>query len=359
MGVSAKMVVILCIFLFLGMVLSGVITQPKSSIEVWNINESSFPDNSSQKERLTFLINYAILAPSSHNTQPWIFNVSDDEIQVYADRSKWLSVADADKREMYLSLGCALENLIISAEHFGYNCTLSYFPGEEDNVAAVSFQAATRKPSHSPLFHAITARKTNRNPYELLAISREDLEALSRYSSDPDAAVYLSDSSEAKNEFLDLVVEANGVLYSDINYKSELGRWLGLGVMGPTGFEAKLAQMAVAFLDVGPEETQKDADLINSTPYIGFICTAKNDSISSLKAGRALERFWLAATSLGISLQPMSQPLEVPQIKAKLAALLPADSEMSVVQQTFRLGYARAEAEHSNRRPLDEVLRDR
>jgi nitroreductase len=341
------------------MVLSGVIMQPRSSMDVWNIDEGGFPANSSSKERLTFLINYAILAPSSHNTQPWIFNVSDDEILVYADQSKWLSVADADKREMYLSLGAALENLIISAEHFGYNCTLSYFPGEEDLVAAVSFQAATRQPSKSPLFHAITARKTNRNAYELRAISGEDLEALSRYCFDPDVAVYLSDSSEAKNEFLDLVVEANGVLYSDINYKSELGRYLGLGVMGPTGFEAKLAQMAVVFLDVRAEQAKKDADLINSTPYIGFICTDKNDSISTLNAGRVLERFWLAATSLGISLQPMSQPLEVPQIKSKLAVLLPAGSEKRVVQQTFRLGYARAEAERSNRRPLDDVLRER
>ena len=51
--------------------------------------------------------------------------------------------------------------------------------------------------------------------------------------------------------------------------------------------------------------------LINSTPYLGFISTANNDSISSLKAGRVLERFWLAATALGISLHPMSQALEV------------------------------------------------
>lgn len=359
MGSSATKVALLCIFLFLGMVLSGVIMQPESSLDVWNINESSFPANSSQKDKLTFLLGYAILAPSSHNSQPWSFNVSDGEIEIYADRSRWLSVADPDRREMYLSLGAALENLMIAGEHFGYNCTVSYFPGEENLVAAVSFEPGSLQPSDSTLFDAITARKTNRHPYELRAIPIEDLQALSGFASDPDVSVYISNSSAAKREFLDMVAEADDILYSDINYKSELGRWLGMGVMGPTGLEAKLAQMAVVFLDVGPEETAKDIERINSTPYIGFICTEANDSISSLKAGRAFERFWLAAGTFGISLHPMSQPLEVPLIKAELAGLLPANSDKRIVQQTFRLGYARAEAERSNRRPLEDSLRDR
>src|SRR5512137_2483946 len=118
MGVSAKKVVLLCLFLFLGMVLAGVIMQPKSSLEVWNLSKSDFPNSSRPEEMLVHLLKYAILAPSSHNTQPWMFNVSDDKILVFADQSRWLSVADPDRREMYISLGAAIENLIISAEHF-------------------------------------------------------------------------------------------------------------------------------------------------------------------------------------------------------------------------------------------------
>ena len=125
---------------------------------------------------------------------------------------------------------------------------------------------------------------------------------------------------------------------------------------GPRALQAKIAQLAVVFLDMGPQQTKKDAELINSTPYLGFISTANNDSISSLKAGRTLERFWLAATALGISLHPMSQALEVQQTKANLTGLLPAGSGMMQVQQAFRLGYAKPATEHSTRRPLQEVL---
>ena len=356
MAVSTTKVVVISIFLILGMVLAGVLMQPEASLQAWNVKESDFPNNSSSQEKLTFLLNYAILAPSSHNSQPWKFNVTKDEILVFADKSRSLQVADADQRELYLSLGCALENLIIAADYFGYSCSVAYFPGKEDLVAKVVLQPEANPSGDPRLFSAILSRQTNRNPYEPRAISEADLDTIKSISSDPDAAIFLANDSALKKSFLDLVVRANRIQYSNAGYKSELGHWLGQGVMGPTGIKAKIAQLAVVFLDMGPQQTEKDAELINSTPYIGFVITANNDSISSLKAGRAMERFWLAATALGISLHPMSQALEVAQTKTELAGLLPAKSGMPQVQQTFRLGYAKPATERSTRRPLEEVL---
>ncbi len=358
MAVSTTNVVVISIFLILGMVLADVLIQPEASLQAWDVKESDFPANDSREEKLAFLLNYAILAPSSHNSQPWKFNVTNDSILIFADKSRWLQVADANRREQFISIGCALENLVIAAEHFGYNCSVSYFPGPEDLVATVSLLANSTAPSNSRLFYAITSRQTNRNPFEPQTISKADLEIIRSFCTDPDVGIFITDDSAVRRSFLDLVVQANGILYSDVNYKSELGRWLGQGVMGPTGLQAKMAQIAVVFLDMGPEQTEKDALLINSTPYLGFISTANNDSISSVKAGRTLERFWLCATTLGISLHPMSQALETAETKANLTGILPAQSEMMQVQQAFRLGYAKSATGHSTRRPLHEVLID-
>lgn len=356
MTVSTTKVVVISIFLILGMVLAGVLMQPEASPDAWNIKESDFPGNSSSDEKLSFLLNYAILAPSSHNSQPWKFNVTNDSILIFADKSRRLQVADADQRELYISIGCALENLIIAADHFGYNCSVAYFPGEEGLAARVALLPAAT-PSEDPrLFPAMLSRQTNRNPYELRSIPEADLEKVRSLCSDADVDIFITSDSGVKKSFRDFVVQANGIQYSDANFKSELGHWLGQGVMGPTGINAKMAQMAVVFLDMGPEQSKKDSELINSTTYLGFISTSNNDSISALKAGRALERFWLAATALGIRLHPMSQALEVAQTKANLTALLPAQSERRQVQQVFRLGYARPATEHSTRRPLQEVL---
>lgn len=356
MAVSTTKVVVISIFLIAGMVLAGVLMQPEASLDAWNIKESDFPANGSAEEKLTFLLNYAVLAPSSHNSQPWKFNVTNDRILVFADKSRRLQVADPDQRELYISLGCALENLIVAADHFGYNSTVAYFSGGEDLVAEVVLQQAANSSGDPRLFSAILSRQTNRNPYEPRAISEIDLETIKSLSSDADVSIFITSDPGVKKGFQDLVVQANGIQYSDAKFKSELGHWLGLGVMGPTGVQAKMAQLAVVFLDVGPEQSKKDAELINSTPYLGFLSTAKNDSISSLKAGRVLERFWLTASALGVSMHPMSQALEVGETKANLTKLLPAESGMMQVQQAFRLGYAKPGGAHSTRRPLQEVL---
>jgi nitroreductase len=356
MAVSTTKVVVISIFLIIGMVLAGVLMQPEASSEAWNIKESDYPINGSAEEKLTFLLNYAILAPSSHNSQPWKYSVSNDSILVFADRSRQLMVADADQRELYISLGAALENLIVAADHFGYSSSIDFLPGDEDLAAKVVLQPAANSSGDPRLFSAILSRQTNRNPHQPQAISQADLETIKSLSSDANVNIFITSDSAIKKSFLDLVVAADGIQYSDANFKSELGHWLGQGVMGPTGLQAKVAQMAVVFLDMGPQQSKTDAELINSTPYLGFISTSNNDSISSLKAGIVLERLWLAATALGISLHPMSQTLEVAQTKANLTHILPAQWETMQVQQAFRLGYAKPATVHSPRRPLQEVL---
>ena len=65
----------------------------------WQINEQDFPRDGDSTKKLQFLLCYAILAPSSHNTQPWKFSFSEDEIQVFIDRTRWLKIADTDQRE--------------------------------------------------------------------------------------------------------------------------------------------------------------------------------------------------------------------------------------------------------------------
>ncbi len=358
MGVSTTKVVIISIFLIIGMFLPGLVMQPKASFEAWDVKESDFPANASSEEKLTFLLRYAILAPSTYNTQPWKFNVSDGEIRIYADESRWLHVVDEDKRELYISLGCSLENLIVAADHFGYNCSVEYFPGPEDDlVAKVALQPESPLSLDPRLFSAITSRQTNRNPYDEQSIADYDLHTLESLSPDKDARIFLTSDSAIKNKFLDLTVKADQIHYSDVNFKSELGHWLGQGAMGHTGVQAKIDQMEVVFLDNGPGQIRTDAELINSSPNLGFISTGGNDAESSVKAGQTFEHLWLMANTLGMSLQPMSQALEVPETKSELSKLLPANAgSMAVVQQTFRLGIADPVKEHSPRRPLVEVM---
>src|SRR6185436_9708579 len=88
---------------------------------------------------LQSLVDYARLAPSTRNTQPWSFAVRGDEIRVFVDRDRWLRVADPDQRELYLSAGCALENLLVAGAHHGYKASVSYVEDDRaDGLAAVA-----------------------------------------------------------------------------------------------------------------------------------------------------------------------------------------------------------------------------
>lgn len=354
MGLSASTAVVIAVFLLGGFLLAGLLFQPKASIDAWQIKESDFPVNGINEGKLKFLLNYAVLAPSSHNTQPWKFNVSGNEIEVFSDKTRWLTVADADQREFYISIGCALENLLIAAGHFGYISEVQYFPepNRTDLVASVRFVPGG-KPEDPKLFQAILARHTNRQPYENRTLQGSDLQLLNNIT-EKGIGLYVASDPEIKNKFRDLEVRAEGIQYDNIEYKSELGYWLGQGVMGPTGIQAKIAQFEVLLLDIGKDQARKDSDLLNSTFALGFITSGENDNISQVKAGQLLERVWLTATARNIRVQPMSQALEVPQTKAELVKLV--HDKGSYLQQTFRLGYAPPETGFSPRRPLKDVL---
>ena len=58
-----------------------------TTTDPWRVEENQFPSNGPLAERLRFLVRYALLAPSSHNTQPWQFHITDDRIDVFMDES--------------------------------------------------------------------------------------------------------------------------------------------------------------------------------------------------------------------------------------------------------------------------------
>ena len=64
-------------------------------VNPWQVIEQNFPRERDIAQRLSFLLRYAILAPSNHNTQPWKFAINEDEVRVYANFDRWLKVADA------------------------------------------------------------------------------------------------------------------------------------------------------------------------------------------------------------------------------------------------------------------------
>ncbi len=327
----------------------------------WQVAEQDFPKDSALEEKFKFLLRYAILAPSSHNTQPWKFSVAEDEIQVFIDRTRWLKVADPDQRELYISVGCALENLLIAAEHFGYGHQVAYFPKPANEELAVTVKFMPHgepSPFREPaLFNTISSRHTNRKIYEERPIPQNDLQHLRNYCVEEGIWLHMTDDIEIKRKVEELIIRGDAIQFSDPAFREELGYWLGQGVFGAPWLMSKMEQLAVTYMNISKGQAKKDSEVLMSAPVLAALSSEVNNRESQVKVGQVFERVCLAATILGIRVHPMSQILEISELKAEVGKLIPTPNV--VPQHTFRLGYAEQEKGHTPRRQLDEVLVER
>jgi len=318
----------------------------------WKIRESDFSTMTSFEEKVKFLLKYAVLAPSSHNTQPWKFAIEDERIKVSADLTRALKVADPDERELFISVGCAFTNLTIAAKRFGYVPMITYFPEglDEDLVALIEFSKSEAE--RNELFESITGRHTNRSLYEDKPISREVLKKLQDCVEAGIRLNFISDT-ETRVMVAELVAKGDIIQYNNPAYRGELGYWVGQGVFGHKGIVAKIGKFFISHLNAGKSLGQKEKKLIQSAPVFAVLSSAKNDREIWVKIGEVYEKVALTATSLNIQQHPMNQGLtEVPEHREKLREILGIEE---MPQLTFRLGYAKP-TKHQVRRQLEEVL---
>jgi len=117
----------------------------------------------------------------AHYSQPWKFHIRGSGIDIFPDEDRWLKAADADQRELFISVGCALENLLVAAEHFGYAHQEEYFPQGEDSLVTLvklTSQGKIENPRDPVLFDRIPKRYTNHNMYESKKIPKAEMDRL-------------------------------------------------------------------------------------------------------------------------------------------------------------------------------------
>lgn len=328
--------------------------------DVWEVSEQDFPWTSSLEAQLRFLLRYAILAPSSKNSQPWAFSVRGNEVRLLADLSQRQPVGDPDRREMYISLGCALENLLVAAEHFGLRHGVTYFPepGNEESAAVVLF-APGGVPSHAragATLSAILRRQNDNSLYRPVPLPEQLRLRLMACSMEPELRIYLTDDHHFHRWIEDLTGEADRIEFADPAFRKELGHWIKQGVFGDSPVMARLEGMAVSHIDFGEPVARQDHAIVESAPLLGLITAATDTHLMHLRTGQLFERIWLTATAMGVSVHPMSQTMRRPELRSAVAELLPSSEWFP--QHLFRVGFSSRHQENHRtpRRPVEDVL---
>lgn len=326
------------------------------------------------------MVGAAVLAASAHNTQPWRFAVLDDRIDLYADLSRATGANDSLNREFDVSLGCALENLVLAAGARGRLPEVELVPdGRGDRVASMHLRQGAVV--NGPLYQAIGSRHSNRSEYRSDPVPSGNLAAMADLVDDsvaPARLVWLTDSRD-RRRFADLLVEATRAhVADDEQSKASFAWWrsdwddiqrhkdgLTIDGVGLRPLVRTLGKLLPATSRDSADHTFIDRTVLQGRSAAAFGAIVVDDPAAReerLAGGRLAQRLhlWCAAHQLGF--QYMNQITERidrdhqlgrgARFEAPLADLV-GDGALVA----FRVGIPTVAGMRSPRRPTAEVLR--
>lgn len=323
-----------------------------------------------------------ILAANPHNSQPWIFQITDSTIDLFADRKRQIGVIDPFLREMYIGLGCAVENMMLAAGAEGFSATLKLMPNpaEENHAAHIELVPSSSPPSS--LYSAIPNRHTDRGAYDTTrSMATETFEEIEALIAETEVRLFWYKEAADRARFSKVATESAEALIADDQQSMDSHAWwrqdwdqlqetadgitLDAQALGPITPIAKLLP------DLSRQ--QNDATFVKNVRQIMLPTAAafgilavkdRSNNIQRLNCGRVWERIHLWGTTQGIAMQPLNQMCErvdreiqlgnEPVMGNAVRALVNDDLWHAVMP--FRLGYPTGKANLSPRRGLEKVI---
>lgn len=311
------------------------------------------------REQLLYLVEQAVRAPSSHNTQPWHFRLGERSIALCADPTRALPVNDPDDRELTISCGCALFNLRVAAAHAGFAARVTLRPDRADptHLADVELEPASEPGPEGALFDSIGQRQTYRSGCTPREVDPVVIGELTAAAAVEQAGLQVLDDDEQRRAVSALIAEGDANQWADRHWRRELAAWMhprrrGDGLAVP-GLIAPLAQTVVSHVNMGASIGLKDRNLADESPVLAALCTERDEPADWLRAGQALERVLLVACRYGLQAGYANQPIQVAILRPKLRELL---GTQQFPQILMRLGYPSEDQPMSPRRPLADVV---
>lgn len=311
------------------------------------------------------LVRLATLAPSSHNTQCWKFALQDQAVVILPDLARRCPAVDPDDHHVFVSLGCACENLVQAAQAHGFSATTRF--DATDNKIRVALEPLRAPATPTPLFNAIAARQCTRGDYDGQPLTREELRLLEQAGTASGVRLLLLTERPAVERVLDWVVQGNTAQMADPAFIRELKTWIrfngqeavrtrdGLfsAASGSPEIPSWLGDMAFGWVLTTDAENEKYTRQIRSSAGIAVFVGETADPAHWVEVGRCYERFALQATALGIRNAFVNQPVEVASVRAPFASAIGLAGQRPDLVVRFGRGPA---LPRSLRRPVQAVL---
>jgi len=317
------------------------------------------------KKLLLELVSYAAMAPSVHNTQPWRFRVRSGSIEVYVHEESLLEFGDPTLRQLWISMGACLENLVLAAEAKSLVATIktSFKDDFSSPIAIVSFKAAANKPRIDWL-RAIKLRHTNRAPY-YGTLKPGVLTAIASTTTEHGIQVIVSEDQALKNQVAQLISKAMGIALGHPDFRSELKQlvhhnWRKTStgmpgyVFGKGNLGSVIEKAAVASGLGGKRKAASEGKLYAKAPAIILILSQGDVPKYWLSAGRVYERILLLAAHYDLDTATSAATVEAADFHEDIEKAAASNYRLQAV---IRLGKSHKRPQRkSPRLPIKDLL---
>ncbi|MBI5294488.1 MAG: twin-arginine translocation signal domain-containing protein [Chloroflexi bacterium] len=344
--------------------------------ELW----TNWRDANSPTERI---VAAGILASNPHNSQPWLFRITDASIDLFAVPERQIGVIDPFRREMYIGLGCAVENMRLAAEAEGFKANIRLMPDPRTESHAANISLASASPATSPLYEAIPQRHTNRAAYDTTrAVAEEIFSGIDSLVTESAVRLFWFKDESALAQFGQIAITAAEALIADEQQSLDSHAWwrqdwdqvqesadgITLDAQGLGSFISGMAKFLPDLSRQSNDESFfKNVRDIMVPTAAAFGILAVPDGMNNtqrLQCGQVWQRIHLWGTTQGLAMQPLNQMTEradrevqlgIEPVFGKSIADLIGDDQWQAIMP-FRLGYPTAEALLSPRRGLEKVI---
>ncbi len=295
------------------------------------------------------IIRHAIKAPSQLNSQPWRFEVEPGLINLLPDFSRSLPTIDPCNTNLYISLGCVLENLVLTSRQLGYEAIPEIRKLPLYTMVSIKLEEGG-KPDPSGLFDQIDHRQVIRSKYAPINISEVLIDKLSAESSQEGILIIPLMQKELWTQIIPLICKGIQILNNQRSYVKEKAQWirfsekeamlkgdgirstsLGHGLSG-----TRLSKLFISSQFTEKKQVKRWKSLIHHSSGLILFTAKESRNDQWIKLGSSLQRFVLSLSNAGIQYAHVPLPMEFILIQKQLAEL--CGVEGNVPLQLIRIG---------------------
>jgi nitroreductase len=313
-------------------------------------------------DKLSDLVKFACIAPSSHNTQPWKFHLTNNELIIYPEFSRELHHSDPNDRFLFISLGATIKNIELASTDLGYKYELNFnFASPKSFEAKFTFSDLNITNPNEQGLLSLKNRQTNRNPYTKQPLPT-DFYSMVNNLNYPGTDLFFAKEQTEKDKIIEVTNQAVAEAYADKEFRKELSIWITpslekyeLGMPGYTILVPFLFSFILPWIiknfNVTKLQQKMHKDWINNTSACAII--SGEDNIQSwINTGRLFEEIAVIAESQNIKTAVIGATTQIGNCGKTLAEKLNIHNTPLLM---FRIGYAKRVPKASPRLQINKV----